>query len=82
MPISDELLEILVCPLSRKPLVYDPAADALISTDPETRRRYSIQTGYRSCWRTMSIRSRCPKKNGARRWRSCRRTAQTNEARV
>ncbi len=45
MPISDELLEILVCPLSRKPLVYDPAADALLSTDPETRRRYRIENG-------------------------------------
>lgn len=45
MPISDELLEILVCPLSRKPLVYDPETDALISTDPETRRRYRIENG-------------------------------------
>ncbi|MDE0021380.1 MAG: hypothetical protein OXT69_08380 [Candidatus Poribacteria bacterium] len=45
MPISDELLEILVCPLSRKPLVYDPETDALISTDSETRRCYRIENG-------------------------------------
>lgn len=41
--IDDELLDILVCPLSRKPLVLREGW--LYSTDPETRRRYPIRDG-------------------------------------
>jgi uncharacterized protein len=41
--ISKELLEILVCPLSKAPLVLD--GNTLVSTDKETRRRYRIQDG-------------------------------------
>jgi uncharacterized protein YbaR (Trm112 family) len=41
--IDNELLDILVCPLSRKPLVL--VGDWLYSTDPETRRRYPIRDG-------------------------------------
>ena len=41
--ISKELLEILVCPLSRAPLVLD--GNTLVSTDKETRRRYRIEEG-------------------------------------
>jgi len=43
MPIDQELLDLLVCPLSRKPLVLD--GETLVSTDPETRRRYRIDDG-------------------------------------
>ena len=43
MSISKELLEILVCPLSRAPLVLD--GNTLVSTDKETRRRYRIEDG-------------------------------------
>jgi uncharacterized protein YbaR (Trm112 family) len=43
MPIDPELLELLVCPLSRKPLVAD--GETLVSTDPATRRRYRIDDG-------------------------------------
>ena len=41
MGISPELLEILVCPESKAPLVLD--GDTLVSTDPVTRRRYRIK---------------------------------------
>jgi uncharacterized protein YbaR (Trm112 family) len=41
--ISKELLEILVCPLSKAPLVLD--GNTLVSTDKETRRRYRIEDG-------------------------------------
>jgi len=41
--LDPELLKILICPLSRKPLVQD--GDTLVSTDPETRRRYAIVDG-------------------------------------
>jgi hypothetical protein len=41
--IDPELLEMLVCPLSRAPLVLDE--DTLVSTDPATRRRYRIDDG-------------------------------------
>lgn len=37
------ILEILVCPESRAPLVQD--GDWLYSTDRETRRRYAIRDG-------------------------------------
>ena len=37
------LLEALVCPQSKAPLVLD--GDWLYSTDPETRRRYAIREG-------------------------------------
>ena len=41
MPELDpEFLSILVCPLSRKPLVQ--VGEWLVSTDPETRRRYPV----------------------------------------
>jgi uncharacterized protein YbaR (Trm112 family) len=43
MSISKELLEILVCPLSKAPLVLD--GETLVSTDKETRRRYRIDDG-------------------------------------
>jgi uncharacterized protein YbaR (Trm112 family) len=41
MPINKELLDILVCPLSKAPLVLD--GDTLVSTDKKTRRRYKIE---------------------------------------
>jgi hypothetical protein len=41
MAISPELLEILVCPETKAPLVLD--GDTLVSTDPATRRRYRIK---------------------------------------
>ena len=43
MSIDPELLELLVCPLSRAELVLD--GDTLVSTDAETRRRYRIDDG-------------------------------------
>jgi uncharacterized protein YbaR (Trm112 family) len=43
MSISKELLEILVCPLSKAPLVLD--GETLVSTDAGTRRRYKIEDG-------------------------------------
>jgi len=43
VPIDRELLEILVCPLSRAALVED--GDTLVSTDAATRRRYRIEDG-------------------------------------
>ncbi len=45
MAIQEDLLEILVCPLSKAALVYDEEAEKLISTDRATRRRYSIENG-------------------------------------
>lgn len=41
--IDQELLELLVCPLSRAPVVQD--GDFLVSTDAATRRRYRIEGG-------------------------------------
>jgi uncharacterized protein YbaR (Trm112 family) len=41
--IDKELLNMLVCPLSRAPLVQ--VGDWLYSTDPETKRRYPIRDG-------------------------------------
>ncbi len=41
MPISNQLLEILACPLSKTPVVLD--GDWIVSTDPKTRRRYPIK---------------------------------------
>ncbi len=41
MPISEKLLEILACPLSKKPVVMDE--NWIVSTDPETRRRYPVK---------------------------------------
>lgn len=43
MSISPELLEILVCPDSKAPLVED--GETLVSTDPQTRRRYRVKEG-------------------------------------
>ena len=43
MSIDKELLEILVCPLSKAPLVLDE--DTLVSTDKKTRKRYRIDDG-------------------------------------
>lgn len=40
MAIDKDLLDILVCPETKAPLVLD--GDWLISTDPKTRRRYPI----------------------------------------
>ncbi|TAH37278.1 MAG: hypothetical protein EYC70_09900 [Planctomycetota bacterium] len=42
--LDPEFLSILVCPLSRKPLVQ--VGDSLISTDEDTRRRYRIEDGF------------------------------------
>lgn len=41
MPISEKLLEILACPLSKAPVVVD--GDWIVSTDAQTRRRYPIK---------------------------------------
>ena len=41
MPIDNKLLEILVCPDTKAPLVLD--GETLVSTDPEIRRRYRIE---------------------------------------
>jgi uncharacterized protein len=41
--LDADFLKILVCPLSRAPLVQD--GDTLVSTDPQTRRRYKIVEG-------------------------------------
>lgn len=43
MSIDKELLEILVCPESKAKLVE--IGDTLVSTDPETRRRYKVEDG-------------------------------------
>jgi uncharacterized protein YbaR (Trm112 family) len=43
VPIDPELLDVLVCPLSRAPLVAD--GESLVSTDPSTRRRYRVEDG-------------------------------------
>jgi uncharacterized protein YbaR (Trm112 family) len=43
MPIDKELLDLLVCPLTKAPLVLD--GETLVSTDPATRRRYRIDDG-------------------------------------
>ncbi len=43
VPIDPELLQMLCCPLSGATLVED--GDALVSTDPETRRRYRVDDG-------------------------------------
>ncbi len=42
-PLDPEFLAILRCPLSHAPLVQ--AGEALISTDPDTRRKYRIDDG-------------------------------------
>lgn len=42
--ISDELLNILRCPLSKATLVFHEGF--LVSTDPETRRRYRIEDSF------------------------------------
>ena len=41
--VDTELMSILVCPLSRKPLILE--GETLVSTDPETRLRYQIDDG-------------------------------------
>lgn len=41
MPLPEALKEILVCPLSKAPLIEE--GDTLVSTDPVTRRRYRIE---------------------------------------
>ena len=41
MSLDPELLKILVCPLSKAPLVLE--GDTLVSTDSGTRRRYKIE---------------------------------------
>jgi len=43
LTVDPKLLDILVCPLSHAPLVLD--GETLVSTDPETRRRYRIDDG-------------------------------------
>lgn len=41
MPISNDLLEILVCPETKAPLILE--GETLVSTDSRTRRRYKIK---------------------------------------
>ncbi len=41
--IDAELLQLLVCPQSKAPLIHH--GDWLYSTDPQTRRRYPIRDG-------------------------------------
>lgn len=41
MAFDEKLLEILVCPESKAPLLLE--GDHLVSTDPKTRRRYRIE---------------------------------------
>ncbi len=41
--LNKALLDILVCPLSRSPVLQK--GDWLYSTDPQTRRRYPIRDG-------------------------------------
>jgi uncharacterized protein YbaR (Trm112 family) len=43
MAIDPQLLSIMVCPISHAPL--REVDDWLVSTDPETRRRYPIRDG-------------------------------------
>jgi uncharacterized protein YbaR (Trm112 family) len=43
MAIDPQLLSIMVCPISHVPL--REIDDWLISTDPETRRRYPVRDG-------------------------------------
>lgn len=43
VPVDPKLLEILVCPLTRGPLVYDPKAGELISR--QANRAYPIRDG-------------------------------------
>ncbi len=43
MPISEKLLEIMACPLSKAPVVQD--GDSIVSTDLKTRKRYPIKDG-------------------------------------
>ena len=42
-PLDPELMAILVCPLSHAPLVQE--GQTLVSTDSDTRRRYTIMDG-------------------------------------
>jgi hypothetical protein len=41
MPIPKQLLEVLVCPLSKAPLIE--VGETLVSTDRATRRRYRVE---------------------------------------
>ena len=43
MPIDKDLLDLLVCPLTKAPLILD--GETLVSTDSATRRRYRIEDG-------------------------------------
>ncbi|MFH0882519.1 MAG: Trm112 family protein [bacterium] len=43
MALDPRLMELLVCPVSHAPLVED--GETLVSTDPQTRRRYRIDDG-------------------------------------
>jgi len=43
MELNKELLNYLVCPDTKSPLVHE--GDTLVSIDPETRRRYNIVDG-------------------------------------
>jgi len=43
MPIDKDLLDLLVCPLTKARLVLD--GETLVSTDSATRRRYRIDDG-------------------------------------
>lgn len=41
MPVSEQLLKILACPQTKAPVVLE--GEWIVSTDPQTRRRYPIQ---------------------------------------
>ena len=43
MSLNPELLELLACPQSHAPLVLE--GEFLVSTDPETRKRYKVEDG-------------------------------------
>ncbi len=43
MMLDKELLDLMVCPESRAPLVQE--GESLVSTDPATRRSYPIEDG-------------------------------------
>ena len=42
-PFDRDLLDVLVCPLARRPLMF--VEGRLVSTDPDTRRAYPVQDG-------------------------------------
>ena len=41
MPVAKQLLDILICPLSKAPLIEE--GESLVSTDRATRKRYRVE---------------------------------------